>query len=67
MRLPGNSGAWAAGPSAKGGACGVLVVSSAKQGDKGTFPQSRHDDQIDAISQFLEWASQEAPIRIRWL
>ena len=33
-----------------------------------SFPQSRHDDQVDAISQFLEWVSRpRSEIRIRRL
>jgi len=33
-----------------------------------TFPQSRHDDQVDAISQFLEWVSRpRVPPSIRRL
>jgi predicted phage terminase large subunit-like protein len=32
------------------------------------FPQSRHDDQVDSVSQFLEWASQPRAVpRVRLL
>jgi predicted phage terminase large subunit-like protein len=36
------------------------------EAEMNAFPGGRHDDQVDSVSQFLEWASSRQPKRVRF-